>query len=606
MDIFALLRLVLGLAFFLFGMSVMSSNLEKMAGGKLEQLLKTMTASPLVSMLLGAAITIAVQSSSAVTVMLVGLVNSGIMKFGQTLYVIFGANIGTTLTAWILSLSGIQSGNVWLKMLKPENFSPILAIIGVVMMMVGKKDKQKSIGTVLVGFTILMYGMVVMSDAVSPLAKMPEFTAILAGLQNPLLGLVVATLFTAIIQSSAASVGILQALALTGGLTYQMVIPMVMGLNIGTCATSLISSIGTSYKAKRVAVIHFSIKVIGTIICLPLYLLFTSLLKLDFIYNAVTPWNIAMVHTIYNLAITAILMPFTKYLVKLGKWLVKAKDETAPKDAMQYAPDLLLLRSPSVALQECDHYTFRMAATARDSLERAISLVGAYNEKDAEVVMRQEDTLDLYEDRLDAYLVYLSAQALSQQDSRRVGKMQHAIGDFERLGDHAVNLVKAGKELEIKSLFFSEEARRELGVLTMAVREILQLTTDCYINTDHEMAHHVEPLEQVIDGLTKAIKKNHLARLQAGRCSIELGFILSDLLTDFERISDHCSNIAVAVIELQHDALDSHRYLNEMKRDSEAFREMYAGFREKYVLPESAYTRRQTEEYRSLPEPEAE
>ena len=587
MDIFALLRLVLGLAFFLFGMSVMSSNLEKMAGGKLEQLLKTMTASPLVSMLLGAAITIAVQSSSAVTVMLVGLVNSGIMKFGQTLYVIFGANIGTTLTAWILSLSGIQSGNMWLKMLKPENFSPILAIIGVVMMMVGKKDKQKSIGTVLVGFTILMYGMVVMSDAVSPLAQMPEFTAILAGLQNPLLGLVVATLFTAIIQSSAASVGILQALALTGGLTYQMVIPMVMGLNIGTCATSLISSIGTSYKAKRVAVIHFSIKVIGTLICLPLYLLFTSLLKLDFIYNAVTPWNIAMVHTIYNLAITAILMPFTKYLVKLGKWLVKAKDETAPKDAMQYAPDLLLLRSPSVALQECDHYTFRMAATARDSLERAISLVGAYNEKDAEVVMRQEDTLDLYEDRLDAYLVYLSAQALSQQDSRRVGKMQHAIGDFERLGDHAVNLVKAGKELEIKSLFFSEEARRELGVLTMAVREILQLTTDCYINTDHEMAHHVEPLEQVIDGLTKAIKKNHLARLQAGRCSIELGFILSDLLTDFERISDHCSNIAVRMVGMEAgDDYDSHTLKNIMHHSpSKDYMLEYEQCRKEYLVP---------------------
>ena len=582
MDIFALLRLVLGLAFFLFGMNVMSSNLEKMAGGKLEQLLKTMTASPWVSLLLGAAITIAVQSSSAVTVMLVGLVNSGIMKFGQTLYVIFGANIGTTLTAWILSLSGIQSGNVWLKMLKPENFSPILAIIGVVMMMVCKNDKKKSIGTVLVGFTVLMYGMVVMSDAVSPLAEMPEFSAILAGLRNPLLGLVVATLFTAVIQSSAASVGLLQALA----------------LNIGTCATSLISSIGTSYKAKRVAVIHFSIKVIGTVICLPLYLLITSVLQLDFIHIAVTPWNIAMVHTIYNLAITAILMPFTKYLVKLGKWLVKAKDETAPKDSMQYAPDLLLLRSPSVALQECDHYTFRMAGTARDSLERAISLIGAYNEQDAEVVLKQEDTLDLYEDRLDTYLVYLSAQALSQQDSRRVGKMQHAIGDFERLGDHAVNLVKAGKELEIKSLFFSEEARRELGVLSAAVREILQLTTDCYINTDHEMAHHVEPLEQVIDALTKEIKQNHLARLQAGRCSIELGFILTDLLTDYERISDHCSNIAVAVIELQHDALDSHRYLNEMKRDSDAFREMYVKFREKYTLPESAYIARQAAEYR--------
>ena len=592
MDIFAFLRLILGLAFFLFGMNVMSSNLEKMAGGRLEQLLKTMTASPWVSMLLGSAITIAVQSSSAVTVMLVGLVNSGIMKFGQTLYVIFGANIGTTLTAWILSLSGIQSGNVWLKMLKPENFSPILAIIGVVMMMVCNNDKKKSIGTVLVGFTILMYGMVVMSDAVSPLAEMPEFSAVLAGLRNPLLGVVVATVFTAVIQSSAASVGILQALALTGSLTYEMVIPMVMGLNIGTCATSLISSIGTSYKAKRVAVIHFSIKVIGTLICLPLYLLATSVFQLEFVHHTVTPWNIAMVHTVYNLAITALLMPFTNQLVKLGKWLVRAKEETAPKDSMQYAPDLLLLRSPSVALQECDHYTFRMAATARESLEKAMALVGAYNETDAEVVLQQEDTLDLYEDRLDTYLVYLSAQALSQQDSRRVGKMQHAIGDFERLGDHAVNLVKAGKELEIKSLFFSEEARRELGVLSEAVREILQLTTDCYITTDHEMAHRVEPLEQVIDDLTKTIKLHHIARLQAGRCSIELGFILTDLLTDYERISDHCSNIAVAVIELQHDALDSHRYLNEMKRDSDAFRMLFEEFSEKYKLPESAFAHR--------------
>ena len=592
MDIFAFLRLILGLAFFLFGMNVMSSNLEKMAGGRLEQLLKTMTASPWVSMLLGAVITIAVQSSSAVTVMLVGLVNSGIMKFGQTLYVIFGANIGTTLTAWILSLSGIQSGNAWLKMRKPENFSPILAIIGVVMMMVCNNDKKKSIGTVLVGFTILMYGMVVMSDAVSPLAEMPEFSAVLAGLRNPLLGVVVATVFTAVIQRSAASVGILQALALTGSLTYEMVIPMVMGLNIGTCATSLISSIGTSYKAKRVAVIHFSIKVIGTLICLPLYLLATSVFQLEFVHHTVTPWNIAMVHTVYNLAITALLMPFTNQLVKLGKWLVRAKEETAPKDSMQYAPDLLLLRSPSVALQECDHYTFRMAATARESLEKAMALVGAYNETDAEVVLQQEDTLDLYEDRLDTYLVYLSAQALSQQDSRRVGKMQHAIGDFERLGDHAVNLVKAGKELEIKSLFFSEEARRELGVLSEAVREILQLTTDCYITTDHEMAHRVEPLEQVIDNLTTTIKQHHIARLQAGRCSIELGFILTDLLTDYERISDHCSNIAVAVIELQHDALDSHRYLNDMKRDSDAFRMMFEEFSEKYKLPESAFAHR--------------
>ena len=586
MDIFALLRLVLGLAFFLFGMNVMSSNLEKMAGGKLEQLLKTMTASPWVSLLLGAAITIAVQSSSAVTVMLVGLVNSGIMKFGQTLYVIFGANIGTTLTAWILSLSGIQSGNVWLKMLKPENFSPILAIIGVVMMMVCKNDKKKSIGTVLVGFTVLMYGMVVMSDAVSPLAEMPEFSAILAGLRNPLLGLVVATLFTAVIQSSAASVGILQALALTGSLTYEMVIPMVMGLNIGTCATSLISSIGTSYKAKRVAVIHFSIKVIGTVICLPLYLLITSVLQLDFIHIAVTPWNIAMVHTIYNLAITAILMPFTKYLVKLGKWLVKAKDETAPKDSMQYAPDLLLLRSPSVALQECDHYTFRMAGTARDSLERAISLIGAYNEQDAEVVLKQEDTLDLYEDRLDTYLVYLSAQALSQQDSRRVGKMQHAIGDFERISDHAVNILESAEELRGKSLAFSAAAAREYDVLAAAIGEILDLSLRSFERQDVALAELVEPLEQVIDTLKEQMRTRHILRMQQGHCSIEAGFVWSDL--NLERTSDHCSNIAGCVIDAAQHNLNLHETLRAAHSDTHAFRSEFQRYAAKYALPAPA------------------
>ena len=585
MDIFALLRLVLGLAFFLFGMNVMSSNLEKMAGGKLEQLLKTMTASPWVSLLLGAAITIAVQSSSAVTVMLVGLVNSGIMKFGQTLYVIFGANIGTTLTAWILSLSGIQSGNVWLKMLKPENFSPILAIIGVVMMMVCKNDKKKSIGTVLVGFTVLMYGMVVMSDAVSPLAEMPEFSAILAGLRNPLLGLVVATLFTAVIQSSAASVGILQALALTGSLTYEMVIPMVMGLNIGTCATSLISSIGTSYKAKRVAVIHFSIKVIGTVICLPLYLLITSVLQLDFIHIAVTPWNIAMVHTIYNLAITAILMPFTKYLVKLGKWLVKAKDETAPKDSMQYAPDLLLLRSPSVALQECDHYTFRMAGTARDSLERAISLIGAYNEQDAEVVLKQEDTLDLYEDRLDTYLVYLSAQALSQQDSRRVGKMQHAIGDFERLGDHAVNLTENAQEFLDRSASLSPTAHQELMVLREVLGEILDYTYKAFAATDYEAARHIEPVEEVVDDLVATLRANHIRRVRDGQCTVYAGLTFLDILVNVERIADQCSNVGVFTLSMfdEHIMNNHHDYIQALHQGKDpVFNRAYQEAHDKY------------------------
>lgn len=585
MDLFSVLKLILGLAFFLFGMNIMSSNLEKMAGGKLEQLLKTMTANPIVSLALGAAITIAVQSSSAVTVMLVGLVNSGIMKFGQTLYVIFGANIGTTLTAWILSLSGIQSDSIGLAMLKPENFSPILALIGVIMIMVCKNDRRKSIGTILVGFTVLMYGMVLMTGAVRPLADLPQFSEVLVSFKNPLLGVLVSALFTAVIQSSAASVGILQALSLTGGITFQMAIPVVMGLNIGTCATSMISSIGTSTNAKRVAVIHLSIKVIGTLICLPLYLGLAALLDLGFIEKAVTPVTVALIHTVYNIAITLILMPFTRLLVRLGRFLVPEEThQKQPEEEIAYAPDLLLLRSPSVALRECDQYTFRMAEVARETLHNTVALFSGFDENLADTIAQQEDTLDLYEDRLDTYLVYLSAQALSEQDSRRVGKMQRAICDMERLGDHALNLMKSTKDMQGKALSLNEEAGREVAVLTSAISEILDLTIDSYVNTDRETAYCVEPLEEVIDDLTDAIKRHHIRRLEGQHSSIEMGFILSDILTDFERVSDHCSNIALTVIELSNAGFDSHRLVSDMKHGSDDFKRLYQQYSAKYSL----------------------
>ncbi len=585
MDIFSVLKLILGLSFFLFGMNVMSANLEKMSGGKLEQLLQRVTSKPLASLALGIVITIAVQSSSAVTVMLVGLVNSGIMTFSQTIYVIFGAKIGTTLTAWILSLSGIESDNMMLQMLKPENFSPILALIGILLLMICKNDRRKSVGNILVGFTVLMYGMEFMKIAVSPLANMPEFTQLLVKFRHPLVGLLVGTLFTALIQSSAASISILQALSFTGGITYWMAIPIIMGQNIGTCATSMISSIGTNTNAKRVAVMHLSINVIGTVICLSLYTGLDAIFHFSFSQTAVRPVTIALIHTVFNLLLTAILMPFSRLVVRLVQWMVPAKDTLAPTAGeTSYAPDLRLLRAPSVALRECDSCTVRMAEIAEESLLPALELFHHYDDEKAEVILQKEDILDKFEDQLDTYLVYLSAQALSDSDSRRVARMQHAIGDFERLGDHAVNLQRAAHEMHIKAVSFSEPAKKELKVLTDAVVRILHLTVLCYTQNSPEQAHLVEPLEQVIDGLTKQIKENHFRRLADKTCSIEMGFILSDLLGNFERISDHCSNIAVAVIEGKSDGFDAHNYLSDFKENSEDYRRLFEEYSAEYQI----------------------
>ena len=584
MDFFSVLQLLLGLAFFLFGMNVMSANLEKMAGGKLEHLLKKMTANPFVSLLLGTGITMVIQSSSATTVMLVGLVNSGIMQLSQTIHVIFGANIGTTITAWILSLAGIESNDAWVMMLKPENFSPILAIVGIVMMMMCKSDRKKSVGTVLVGFAVLMYGMEIMSAAVEPLSEMPEFAALMVKFTNPIIGVIVGALFTALIQSSSASVGILQALALTGGVSYGVAIPIIMGQNIGTCVTALLSSIGATMKARRVAMLHLSIKVIGTIVFLSLYGVIYWLFGNLFLHEVISPAMIAVVHTVFNILNTVVLAPFSKLLLRLAEFLVKEKEQKTEDKEELFLLDDILLRSPSVAVQECNNHTVKMLEIAGRSVFNAMSLLENYEQSVAEKVFADEDRLDRLEDSMGSYLVKLSAQTLSMEDSQRVTKMLHAIGDFERLGDHAVNLYKVANEIEEKQIQFSVQAQHEIRVLTNAIQEIMQLTIGAYTKNDIALAVRVEPLEQVIDGLTAKIKNNHISRLQQGNCTIELGFILSDMLTNYERISDHCSNIAVTVIELQHNSFDTHKYLNEVKYGSSDFSETYKEFNMRYSL----------------------
>ena len=583
MDVFNLLSLIGGLTFFLYGMNVMSSSLEKMAGGRLEEMLRRMTANPLLSMVLGAVITIAMQSSSATTVMLVGLVNSGIMQFSQTIHIIFGANVGTTLTAWITSLSGIQSDLFWVQMLKPKNFSPLLAFAGILMLMLSKKDRKKTVGTVLVGFAVLMYGMEMMSGAVSPLADMPEFESLLVQFSNPLLGVLIGAVFTGIIQSSAASMGILQALSMTGSITYGMALPIIMGQNIGTCATSLISCIGTNVKARRVAILHVSIKIIGTLILLPLFLLGNSLFHWSFVTQAAKPWDIALLHTIFNLLTCALLMPVAGRLVNLTERLVK--DHSHPADtASQPQLDELLLRSPSVAVGESFHVSKDMCRQAHEILQLAIGLFDRFDEGTEQRILQMEDSLDNFEDKLGTYLVKLSSQALSSEDSQVVSKILHAIGDFERLGDHACNLVKVAREIHEKQVSFSPNATREIKVLTDAIQEILNITACAYDGDSVELAAKVEPLEQVIDRLTVQIKNNHVKRLQRGACTIEGGFILADLLNNYERISDHCSNIAVAIIEVEHNSFDTHKYLNGVKYGNSVFNEIYDSFDKKYAL----------------------
>ncbi|MBP3510011.1 Na/Pi cotransporter family protein [Oscillibacter sp.] len=563
MDIFSLFTLCGGLAFFLYGMTTMSKSLEKMAGGKLERLLKRMTSNPFKSLLLGAGITIAIQSSSAMTVMLVGLVNSGVMELGQTIGVIMGSNIGTTLTAWILSLAGIESESVFVNLLKPENFSPVIALVGIILIMGSKKQKRRDIGRIMVGFSILMYGMELMKNSVSPLADMPEFSSLLTAFNNPLLGVLVGAVFTGVIQSSAASVGILQALAMTGSITYGMAVPIIMGQNIGTCVTALISSIGVNRNAKRVSVIHISFNVIGTVVGLILFYGGNMLFHFPFMNAAVGAVGIAFCHTIFNVFTTALLLPFSRQLEKLARRAIKAEDKSE-----QFAfLDPLLLRTPGVAISECVSMTNRMGAVAHENLLDAVRQLSDYQESRETLITENEDKLDIYEDRLGDYLVKISQHGVSMSDIRTVSRLLHAIGDFERIGDHALNLQESARELHEKDLHFSDAAREELEVLLTALNDIMALAFDSFAANDPVAARDVEPLEETIDQLIEEIRMRHIHRLQTGECTIQLGFVLSDLLTNFERVSDHCSNIAVCVIESQEDDLDPHAYISGLKTD---------------------------------------
>ena len=585
MDIFSVFTLCGGLAFFLYGMSVMSSGLEKAAGGRLEQLLKKMTANPLKSLLLGAGITIAIQSSSAMTVMLVGLVNSGIMELSQTVGVIMGSNIGTTLTAWILSLAGIESDTVWLRLLKPESFSPVVAFVGIMLIMVSKDNRRRSAGSIMVGFAVLMYGMELMSDSVSPLADMPQFSAILTAFTNPILGVLVGAVFTGVIQSSAASVAILQALSLTGGITYGMALPIIMGQNIGTCVTALLSSIGVNRNARRVAVVHISFNLIGTLVFLVLFFGADLFLHFAFMDWVIDPVGIAMVHSIFNIATTLMLLPFSKQLVRIANIVIP---DAAGEQKFTFV-DSRLLATPSVAIAECNNKTIEMARIAKETIVKAISLLDNYDEEVAGEVKVNEDKLDLYEDKLGTTLVKLSSKALSDPDSRKVSKQLHTIGDFERIGDHAVNLWKAAEEIHEKDIHFSSQAEGELRTLTAALQEILDITTRAFSEDNLSLAKQVEPLEQVIDCLIADIKSNHIARLQSGHCTIEMGFVLSDILTNCERVSDHCSNIAVAQIETAQNTYQAHEYLNGVKNaGNDDFQQAFDHYRSCYSLNPAA------------------
>ena len=580
MNIFSLFTLCGGLAFFLYGMYVMSKSLEKMAGGRLERLLKRMTSTPIKSLLLGAGITIAIQSSSAMTVMLVGLVNSGVMELGQTIGVIMGSNIGTTLTAWLLSLTGIESESFFVNFLKPKNFSPLLALAGILLIMGSKKQRRRDVGRVMMGFSILMYGMELMSGAVAPLADMPEFTDLMTAFTNPLLGVLVGAAFTGIIQSSAASVGILQALAMTGSVTYGMAIPIIMGQNIGTCVTALISSIGVSRNAKRVSVIHISFNLIGTAVGLIVLCGGNALFGFPFLSNSVNAVGIALCHTIFNVCTTLLLLPFTRQL----EWLAKKAISTEDKPSDFAFLDPRLLRTPGVAASECASMVNQMGALAQTSIDLVLTQFLQYTDAREEEILSNEDKLDIYEDHLGSYLVQISQHGTSADDMHTISRLLHAIGDFERIGDHVLNLQESAKELRDKQLRFSPTAQKEVEVLTRLLRDLMTAALDCFRKDDPVAAQLVEPLEETMDCLTEEVRNRHIHRLQNGQCTIQLGFVLNDLLNNFERIGDHCSNIAVSVIEEQDSQMASHAYLHDMKKNGE-FAARLQNNLSRYALP---------------------
>lgn len=585
MSFFDFLTMIGGLALFLYGMNAMGDGLAKLSGGTLERVLEKLTAKRMMAVLLGAGVTAVIQSSSATTVMVVGFVNSGIMKLSQAVGIIMGANVGTTITSWLLSLTGIEGDSFWLQLLNPSSFSPILALIGVVFLLFSKKEKKKDVGMIMVGFAILMFGMQTMSGAVEPLAEVPEFTSILTAFSNPILGMLAGMVLTAVIQSSSASVGILQALCATGSVTYGTAIPIIMGQNIGTCITAILSSVGASKNAKRAAAVHLFFNVIGTGIFMIVFYTINAFINFDFLADAAGPAGIAVVHTAFNLAATAVLLPFAKYLEKLAILVIPDSKEAEIENEFKLLDDRFI-EKPGFAIEQCRTVTMHMAELSKEALMKSVHLIMQYDTKEFEEVTALEDRVDQYEDKLGTYLVKLSSKNLSTKDSQTLSVLLHTIGDFERISDHAVNIAFSSKEMHEKELVFSQKAMEELTVFCKAVTDMINTTVEVFSSGNLIKAKTVEPLEQVIDTINNEIKKRHVKRLRKGKCTIELGFILSDITTSLERVSDHCSNIAVCMIQVHDDVFETHEYLDIMKREeNKEFEEEYDQFMEIYALP---------------------
>lgn len=593
MDIFGVLSLIGGLAIFLYGMDLLGEGLTGASGGKLEKILEKLTSNPLKAVLLGAGVTAVIQSSSATTVMVVGFVNSGIMKLSQAVGVIMGANIGTTITSWILSLTGIESSNIFISLLKPTSFSPVLAAVGIVFLMFLKKDSLKNPGKIMIGFALLMYGMDAMSSSVAPLAEVPQFASILTAFSNPVLGMLAGMLFTAIIQSSSASVGILQALCSTGILSYATALPIIMGQNIGTCVTALLSSIGATKNGKRAAIIHLYFNVIGTVTFMIVFYALNAVIHFSFLNLTAQEFGIAVIHTTFNIVTTAYLLPLRKVLEKLAYATIKLDDDEKRimdnRSGNEFALlDDRFLEAPSLAVEHCKQVINKMADISRESLFISMSLIGGYDEEQALRVGELETRADKYEDALGTYIMKISTKNLKKEDSEMLNVMLHCIGDFERISDYACNICDSARELQQKNMQFSPKAETELDILSSAVREAVDISFDAFKSNNKNEADKVEPLEELIDTLAVELKARHIRRLREGKCTIELGFAHSDILNNLERVADHCSNIAVDVIQSDQLEFDAHEYLDGIKnKDNQQFARDYKAYKEKYRLPET-------------------
>lgn len=581
MNIFNVLTLVGGLAMFLFGMNYMGASLEKLGGGKFETILEKMTNNRIKGLLLGAGITAVIQSSSAVTVMAVGFVNSKIMSLSQAIGIIMGSNIGTTITSWLLSLTGIESSNVFISLFKPSSFTPVLALIGIILYSFCKSEKKKNVGSILLGFAVLMFGMEAMSGAVAPLKDVPGFTGLLTKFSNPVLGVVAGALLTAVIQSSSASVGILQALTVTGGITVSSAFPIILGQNIGTCITAIISSAGTSKNAKRTAVVHLAFNTIGVILAMILFYGVNYIVKLPFIENIVSAADIAVIHTAFNIFATIVLFPFGKQLEKLACLIVRDNDKETEAPLVEER----FLMSPSFAIDKVKEECDKMGLLAKENIMLCIDFIKAYSNTKQAKIKENEKRLDTFEDELETYLVKISSMDLSVDDSVKISKLNHAIGNFERIGDYGANILKIKKQMHKDKMHFSEDANADLKVMSSAVKEIMEKAVTAFINDDTELAATVEPLEQVINNLKAQLRSRHAKRMEKDECSVENGMLFFDIVNSFERIADHCSNLAVCIIELSQGSYQTHRYLKGAKSNSnQSFTQSFEMYLNKYKI----------------------